>query len=212
VELLALSHSEQRCPARAGAVRRRNAAARRASLIYGQAVEDLLLRHIYACARTQDLLDVGVSYFIKERMPNLGPVIVSRWLDRTNDADRLKMLHAVAVEAEYSIDLSNFDSVYLDAIDLRNRLAHGGAMRSTVVGQVIVDRTPRQRGKGAPFVHLDRNDLLSHVLRAEWLQSIAAHFAVELGAVTASIVVGEGRTAPHKIDAPASDPPNHGCA
>lgn len=39
----------------------------------------------------------------------------------------------------------------------------------------MVDRTPRQRDKGAQYLYLSQDEILSRALRAEWLQSIAMH-------------------------------------
>ncbi|WP_030484454.1 hypothetical protein [Nocardioides aequoreus] len=170
-------------------------------------MDDLLLRHIYACARTQDFIDTGVSHFVRKQMPTVGALITKRWLDRSNDGDRLALLHATAVEADYSVDLRDFDEVYLQSIELRNRLAHSGALPTTEPGQLLIDRTPRQRGKGEDFLRLGVDDLRSRLARAEWLQAVAIHFCVELGAVSVSMTTHGGQELPIEVPAPPVSPP-----
>lgn len=116
------------------------------------------------------------------------------------------MLHAVAKEAEYSLDLGKFDEVYREAIDLRNRFAHGGVVPSSVQDELIVVPTRRQMDNKS-LLDLSRNRLLAHVTRSEWLRSVAMHFCVEIGAVSLEVVVAEGESAPFDLPAPSGEPP-----
>jgi hypothetical protein len=83
------------------------------------------IAHLGTFAEVQLFIDILLEEMLKKNIPHLGLQIYKRYLrDRTSDEDRIRLVHAMSREMDYSGDLSNFTIVYRRAKQLRDGIAH----------------------------------------------------------------------------------------
>lgn len=156
-------------------------------------MDALLLQFIGVFAKAQDIIDSTVQHQTRMAMPELGPLISERFLNRMNDDDRLTLLHAVATQVSYSGDLSRFDEVCKRAKIVRDRLTHGGVMPARGGEEYILSLTSKERAReiSSPK-NLSTADVQQFLAEASWLLAHVGRLGSEAGAFKTSIVVAEG--------------------
>jgi hypothetical protein len=99
-----------------------------------------VLQFMGAFSSTQFAIDSVIGFYLRRRMPDLGPELEKQFLRRIRDDQRLPLFKAFAAQANYEGDLTHFTTIYRRAKQLRDLIGHS----LSVVGPVhSAGKSPR---------------------------------------------------------------------
>ena len=102
------------------------------------ALHERVLRFMGAFSSTQFAIDTVIGFYLRHRMPNLGPELDKQFLRRIRDDQRLPLFTAFAAQANYEGDITHFAKIYNRAKQLRDMIGHS----LSVIGPVYSPGKP----------------------------------------------------------------------
>lgn len=91
-------------------------------------LEKNVLAFIGSFSQVQFQIDIGLDYYIRKKIPVLGPEIKKAYLDRIRDEHRISFFMAVSTEIRYHDDLKVWSQIYERAKVTRDFVCHSMGM------------------------------------------------------------------------------------